>query len=167
MSVLAHTEEAKLEALPHYHENEIAEILPHGHDFVWLIDKATIVKRDDGYECQAHVTVTNDHCRGHFKPRLSQILPMVAMMEFVAQAALVLCYFQSHNDIAVFSGEYSGKFTGPAIKPGNNLTIRTWLIKHDRRVLTVEGEVHRQDGSRALTFIFEATRMARRVLARI
>lgn len=147
MSVVLENTRKSPEILPTFDADAVREILPHGSDFPWLIDEATIIRRGEGYACQARVQVTNYHCRGHFRPGMSQILPRVATEEFVAQAALILCHFQHDGDVAVFSDEFSGRFEGKPIKSGERLTINAWVEKQERRACTVAGEVLRSDGS--------------------
>ncbi|MGO9614592.1 MAG: 3-hydroxyacyl-ACP dehydratase FabZ [Dissulfurispiraceae bacterium] len=114
-----------------------AHLLPHSYPFV-LIDK--IIEREENKRivCLKNVTYNEEFFQGHFKGR--PIMPGVLIIEAMAQASGLI--LSADQPSAVFLGRISDARFKKAVVPGDQLIIKSSLIKEFRPLYVFEASAY-------------------------
>lgn len=128
-----------------YTTQEIMEILPHRHPFLFLdtIEELEPGKRAVGKKC---VTFSEPYFAGHFPG--NPVMPGVLIMEALAQtgAVAILSLPENKGKTAYFAGIDKAKFK-QMVRPGDVLTLETQILRTKgpigvgEAVATVDGKL--------------------------
>lgn len=116
-----------------------ASILPHSYPFV-LIDR--IIEREEGKRivCLKNVTFNEEFFQGHFKG--NPVMPGVLIIEAMAQASGLM--IGADRPAAAFLSRVSDARFKRAVAPGDQLVIKSSLIKEFRPLYVFEVSAHVQ-----------------------
>lgn len=129
-----------------YDESSILGILKNRKPSL-LIERAAIILREDERYCRTEMTVTEDHCEGHYPG--CPILPFAMIGEFIGQTGAVLLTLQSPIfaaalPLAVSSDGFRAGDAGPVFA-GDTLICVARLLQLRHIVGKIQSAVYRSD----------------------
>lgn len=120
-----------------YSIEEIQQRLPHKYPFL-LIDRVIDGEEGKWVEAIKNVTINEPFFQGHFPGY--PIMPGVLLIEAMAQAGAIAILSDTSDALAFFTSIKNAKFKRE-VKPGDQLHIRTELIKRKLNIGFAKGDI--------------------------
>lgn len=121
-----------------YHENDMQNILPHRHPFLFVDCITKVNLHEKAIEAVRHIDSKDDVFLGHFPG--NPIYPGVLQIEMMGQAGLCLVHFILANSVDISKNEkltkilftkvHHAMFINP-IMPGDSVTVLAKMIEYD------------------------------------
>ncbi len=126
--------------------NNVLKLLPHRYPFL-LIDRVLDYSKNESITAIKNVTINEPFFQGHF-PR-HPVMPGVLILEAMAQSCAILSFksietLLDKGSIYYLVGIDKARFKRP-VEPGDQLIIKTKIIRKVKRVWLFEGSAYVDD----------------------